>query len=407
MSLLPSRRLGRTGTSAGVKGMADLAILTNARAADQRSMIGYGELLLEAARGSGYNVTEFRGTSLLSRLLSGRVGGRPIAKFLGNLDRFGATPLALAGRRAALVHVVDPGNVLYLDVIRHRASIVTVHDVIPYLCADGRLGGFRPTLSGRRLMAGILSRLKRVDRIVCVSDNTRRDLLSLVELDPARVVTIPNAVFQPMRPATPEECAAVRAGFGLPARGAIILHVGSNSFYKNRPMVLEVFVRLAPLHPESVLLFVGPQSPDLLEHAGALGLAERVHFAERAERAEMAALYSAASVLLFPSLYEGFGYPVIEAQLCGTPVVCSTAGSLAEVGRKAVLTADPHDVDALASAVDQVLSNPEVRGHLRRAGVVNAGRFTLECWREAHDRLYHSALGSEPAARMVGEGETR
>jgi glycosyltransferase involved in cell wall biosynthesis len=381
--------------------MADIGILTNARAADQRSMIGYGELLLEAARGAGYNVTEFRGTSLLSRLMPGRVGGRPIAKLLGNLDRFGVTPLALAGRRAAIVHVVDPGNVPYLNVIRHRASIVTVHDVIPYLCAEGRLEGFRPTPSGRRLMATILSRLKRVDRIVCVSDNTRRDLLSLVELDPGRVVTIPNAVFQPMRPATQEECAAVRARFGLPADGAIILHVGSISFYKNRPMVLEVFARLAPMHPEGVLLFVGPRSPDLVERARALGLAGRVHFAERAESTEMAALYSAASVLLFPSLYEGFGYPVLEAQLCGTPVVCSNAGSLAEVGGSAVMTAEPRDVNALALAVDKVLADPEVREHLRRAGMVNARRFGIECWRKAHDHVYGSVMASENVVDLV------
>lgn len=366
-------------------------------------MIGYGELLLETAREAGYDVAEFRGTSLMSRMLAGRAAGRPIAKLLGNLDRFGVTPLALAGRRAALVHVVDPGNVLYLDVIRHRASIVTVHDVIPYLCVAGRLEGFRPTASGRRLMAAILNRLKRVDRIVCVSDNTRRDLMSLVELDPARVVTIPNAVFQPMRPATARECVAVRARLGLPAGGAIILHVGSNSFYKNRRTVLDVFYRLAPRHLEAVLLFVGPRSSDLVERAAAFGISQRVHFAEFVEQADMAAIYSAVSVLLFPSLYEGFGYPVLEAQLCGTPVVCSTAGSLAEVGDNAVLMADPHDGNALALAVDQVLSNPEVRGHLRRAGVVNAERFRLECWREAHNRLYRSVMASETAVHLLQE----
>lgn len=381
--------------------MADLAILTNARAADQRSMIGYGELLLENARRAGYDVTEFRSVSLMSRLLPGRVGDRPIAKLFGNLDRFGATPLALAGRRAEIVHVVDPGNVLYLDVIRHRVSIVTVHDFIPYLCVVGRLEGFRPTASGRRLMAAILRRLKRVDRIVCVSDSTRRDLLSLVELDSARVVTIPNAVFQPMRPATPEECRAVRARLGLPARGTIILHVGSNSFYKNRRMVLEVFARVAPLHPDGVLLFVGPRSPDLVELAAALGLAGRIHFAERADRADMAAIYSAASILLFPSLYEGFGYPVLEAQLCRTPVVCSNAGSLAEVGGDAVMTAEPRDVNALALAVDKILADPEVREHLRRAGMVNARRFGIECWRKAHDHVYGSVMASENVVDLV------
>ena len=386
---------------------ADLAILTNARAADQRSMIGYGELLLKAARRSGYEVTEFRSASLLSRMAPGSVAGRPFAKLLGNLDRFIVSPLALAGRRADIVHVVDPGNIPYLDVVRHRASVVTVHDVIPYLCAAEHLDGFRPTANGRRLMAAILRRLKRVDRVVCVSENTRRDLLSLIELDPARVVTIPNAVFQPMRPVTDEECSAVRERLGLPPDGPIILHVGSNSFYKNRATVLEVFARVAARHPRALLLFVGPRSADLVARTAALGLEKDVHFAERADRADMAAIYSAASVLLFPSFYEGFGYPVLEAQLCGTPVVCSNAGSLAEVGGDAVMMANPRDTEALALSLDRLLKDSRLREHLRRAGMVNARRFELECWRESHDRLYRLLSVSRPAVPLVGEEGTQ
>jgi glycosyltransferase involved in cell wall biosynthesis len=238
-----------------------------------------------------------------------------------------------------------------------------------------------------------------------VSENTRRDLLSLVELEPARVVTIPNAVFQPMRPVMDEECSAVRARLGLPAHGPIILHVGSNSFYKNRMTILEVFARVAARHPGALLLFVGPRSTDLVARTAALGLEKSVHFAERADRANMAAIYSAASVLLFPSLYEGFGYPVLEAQLCGTPVVCSNAGSLVEVGGDAVMTASPRDTEGLALSVDCLLKDPQLRERLGRTGMVNARRFELQCWRESHDRLYR--LLSDPRRTVQLDGERR
>ena len=124
-----------------------LAILTNARAADQRSMIGYGELLLGAARASGREAVEVRPVSALGAALPAEMKGG-LRKVAGNLDRFGLSPLAMLGRRAEVVHVVDPGNAVYLPLIRHRRSIVTVHDMIPYLARDGRLQGWQPTRTG-------------------------------------------------------------------------------------------------------------------------------------------------------------------------------------------------------------------------------------------------------------------
>src|SRR6056297_3647932 len=121
-----------------------IAILTNARAADQRSMIGYGEMVLEAAVQSGHEVVEFRPASLLGRLLLERIGGLS-RKLANNLDRFLVTPLKHAGKKAIIVHVVDPSNAVYLQLIRHKRSIVTVHDMIPYLARDGRLQCWQPT----------------------------------------------------------------------------------------------------------------------------------------------------------------------------------------------------------------------------------------------------------------------
>jgi glycosyltransferase involved in cell wall biosynthesis len=368
--------------------MPDLAILTNAIAPDQRSMIGYGELLLDNARNAGLDVTEFRAMSPLGRIAASWPGNTALTKLAANIDRFATAPFAFAGRRADIVHVVDPGNVPYLDVIRHRASIVTVHDVIPYLCVAGRLDGFRPSRTGRWLMRRILKRLERVDRIVCVSDCTRRDLLSLAPIDPGRVEVIPNAVFQPMHRATEAECRALRTRLGLPAQGPIVLHVGSNIFYKNRAGVVDVFARIAPMIPDAALLFVGPRTPDLMARLAAAGIADRVHFALAVPREDMATVYSMASVLLFPSLYEGFGYPVLEAQLCGTPVVCSRTGALAETGAAGAMLHDPGDATSMAISVAELLLNKLAATALVAAGKRNALQFTVSEWRRLHARLY-------------------
>lgn len=309
--------------------MTSIIILTNARAAKQWSMIGYGEMLIEAARQSGCEVVECCATSFFGRLLPDTVDGW-LRKFANNLDRFFVTPVMLAGRRADIVHVVDPGNAVYLPLIRHRRSIVTVHDMIPYLARDGRLPGWQPTRTGRWLMNRITSRLAKVDRIVCVSHATKRDLLAYVDVPEDRVSVVPNAVFQPMEPASREACTDLRARLGLPEEAPLILHVGRNH-YKNREMVLEVAAKIREERPDVGLVMVGALTPALDAQVDAMGLNNALHVLDNVSPEDMAILYTTASVLLFPSHYEGYGLPVLEAQMCGTPVVCSDRGALPEV----------------------------------------------------------------------------
>ncbi len=366
---------------------AELAIVTNARAAGQQSMIGYGDLVLDTAHRSGARVAEWRALSALSARW-GRVGGVPAAgKALGDTDRFVLTPLALAGRRATLAHVVDPGNVIYLAVTRHERAVCTVHDMIPHLAEAGRLDGFRPSRSGRRLMGAIRSRLTKVDRIACVSEATRRDLLTFVDIDPARVSVIPNAVFQPLHAASTADCAAVRRRLALDPHAPVVLHLGRN-FYKNHAGVLDVFQQLARARRDVILVMVTPLSPPLAAAIRERGLEGRVHVVSGVARSDMAALYTTAGGLLFPSLYEGFGYPVLEAQLAGTPVVCSNAGALAEVAGDGARVFHPHDVAGMAAALGQVLEDGEARATLVEAGRRNAARFSRERWVAQHEALW-------------------
>ncbi|MFP4360178.1 MAG: glycosyltransferase family 4 protein [Alphaproteobacteria bacterium] len=375
--------------------MADIAVVTNAPASGQRSMLGYGALVLDAARRSGAGVTEWRGVSALSARLAGRTGPR-VGKLTGDVERFGLTPLRLAGRRADIVHVVDPGNAIYLDVVRARRTVVTVHDMIPYLAAAGRLDGFRPSRAGRRLMRAILTRLGRADRVVAVSEATRRDVLALAEPAPERVVTIPNAVFQDLAPADPAACRALRCRLGLDAGARVVLHIGRN-FYKNHAMVLEVFARLARHRSDLVLVFVMPRTAALDAAIRRHGLEARVRVVPYVADGDMAALYTTARLLLFPSLYEGFGYPVLEAQLCDTPVVCSNGGALADVAGDGARVFEPEDAAGMAAAAAELLDDPGAAAALVARGRANAARFDRATWFAQHEALWRD-LGLTSAA---------
>ena len=222
--------------------------------------------------------------------------------------------------------------------------------MIPYLARDGKLPGWRPSRTGRWLLNRILAQLARVDQIVYVSEATKRDLLAYVDLPEDRVHVIHNAVFQPMAPASPDACANLRRRLGLAAEAPLVLHVGRD-FYKNRPAVLEVFAHVRKKQPAAILVLVGALEPALRARAVRLGIVEALHVLDFVPREEMAALYSAATVLLFPSLYEGFGLPVLEARLCGTPIVCSDAGALTEAATDQTVTIAADDIRALSEAV--------------------------------------------------------
>lgn len=361
--------------------MATVAILTNARAADQRSMIGYGELLLDAAHQSAHKIVEFRPSSFLGDLLPARIKGAP-RKLANNIDRFVLTPLQFLAKRADIIHVVDPGNAVYLPLIRHNHSIVTVHDLIPYLARDGKIPGFAGTLTGRWLMKRILARLAKVDHIVCVSRSTQRDLQAYVEIPDDRVSVIHNAVFQPMVPASVAACADYRKRAGLPSKAPLILHVGRN-FYKNRQTVIEVAARVRAGQSDVHLVMVGALTPGQQAQAERLSLQEALHVLPYVDREDMATLYSTASVLLFPSYYEGFGLPVLEAQMCGTPVVCSDAGALPEVGANCY-TFPPSDIAGFTDQVSKIISQPPGNN----PPVPDLSQFSSKTWCKLNVGLY-------------------
>jgi glycosyltransferase involved in cell wall biosynthesis len=264
--------------------------------------------------------------------------------------------------------------------------VVTCHD---FLAVRGGLGEETDTpasATGRWLQRWILTGLRQANVLVCVSQATCDDAQKLVpcgEKQPAFQV-IPLGLSYPYRKLDRVEARA-RLQIKLP----FVLHVGSNLRRKNREGILRIFARCQ--HEwNGQLVFVGEKLNDTLTaQANALGLANRIVQLGNRESAELEVLYNCATALLFPSRFEGFGWPIIEAQACGCPVLCSSAGPMAEIAGEGALVHPPEDEEGFARDLLR-LTDPSENALWSTKALENAQRFTTPRMIAAYVDLYRS-----------------
>jgi glycosyltransferase involved in cell wall biosynthesis len=282
---------------------------------------------------------------------------------------------------AALVHVQ------YFVAPRLPAPcVVTVHDLS--FTRRPELFGLRDRL----LLGGLVpSSVRRARHVIAVSEFTRGDLIDRYGLDPSRVTAVRNGVAARFRP-DPEAAALAREQFGL--ERPFVLFVGALQPRKNAVLLLDAFARLRD-HPELDLVLAGGDRGGLAavrERAQRLGLGPRMRLLGHVPEAALPGLYGAAELLAFPSLYEGFGLPALEAMACGTPVCASSTTGLGEAVGDSGLTFDPSSVEELAVAIDLLLEDDALRASLRAAGLARAARFTWRRSAEATAAVYRAAL---------------
>jgi glycosyltransferase involved in cell wall biosynthesis len=285
---------------------------------------------------------------------------------------------------ADVVHVLDASSGMTAGLRLGGPMVATVHDLIPLLQLRGRLaGGARPSLLARRVIGRTTLDLARAKRVVADSRRTAEDVIELARVDPARVTTIPL----PVAPVFLDGLST-----RPPLEPRLILHVGSGGFYKNSMGVLRIFGRVQQRISVRLKL-VGASPTEEMKHLiGQLGLEGRIDVYPSATDAELASFYRQASLLLMPSLYEGFGWPALEAMACGCPVVCSTAGSLSDVVGDAALTASAGDEDRLAEHAIAILSNSDLAQRLSDRGRARARGFGLEEMGRRLVEVYHAAV---------------
>jgi glycosyltransferase involved in cell wall biosynthesis len=262
---------------------------------------------------------------------------------------------------------------------RTRRLVITVHDM-----AFRRFPETAP-LATRRWLARLDRAVRRAAEIVVPSDATRRDVLELSDADGDRVTVIPHGIdHEVFRPAGPEEVERVRRRYGID--GPYFLFVGGLEPRKNLPALLRAYASL-PTDVRPRLVLAGASVPWNPEGRTALA-SELSRLPGDARSAviltgyvsdpDRAPLYTGAEALAFPSLYEGFGFPVLEAMACGTPVVTSAVSSLPEVAGDDAVLVDPNDVEAIAGGLRRVLEDASLAERLRRAGPRRAARWRWE-----------------------------
>ena len=255
------------------------------------------------------------------------------------------------------------------------ASYVVVHD----------LAYFRPELNAYRRLDTLYMRafippsMRRAHGVFAVSENTKQDIVHYTGCDPTKITVTYEAADKCYRHIDDTDCLRLaREKYDLPAR--FVLYTGSLSPRKNLVRLLEAFARLREKTSHRLVLTGSKSWKDESVHK----TMDRLHLGDRivrlgyVEEEDMPALYNLASVYVYPSLYEGFGLPVLEAMQCGCPVVASNATSIPEVAGDAAILIDPYDVGAMAEAIHAVLADAQMREGLIAAGYRRATQFS---WR--------------------------
>jgi glycosyltransferase involved in cell wall biosynthesis len=290
-----------------------------------------------------------------------------------------ALPRALRRDRCDLVHVqyiVPP--------VCPVPIITTVHDI-----SFRRHPRWFPAKHALLLNLLIPLAIAQAERVITCSEHTRREILALYGTDERKVIVTPYAadpIYQPM----PVEVArqAVRERFNV--RHPYILAVGVLQPRKNLPRLVEAYARIAREVPQHLVL-VGKEGwafEGLRRRVAGSGVASRIHFTGYVPDADLPALYAAADLFVYPSLYEGFGFPPLEAMACGTPVVTSNNTSLPEVVGDAALTVDPRNTAQLAATMAEVLTSAERRGELIERGLARAAQFSWDRTARETIRVY-------------------
>jgi glycosyltransferase involved in cell wall biosynthesis len=346
-------------------------LVNSIAALTEKSAKPYFHLFVAAARCSelplpGSNF-EWRSTRLSERWLA-RLWYRlrlplPVQHWLGSLDLFHAPDFILPP--------VRPGT----------PTIVTIHDLSFVREPDSTMPGMSVHLN-----KWVPHSVKRADRVIAVSEATRRDLIEFYQTPPAKISVIYHGVSPEFRPVQEKErLLAVRYKYGLDQR-PFILSVGTIQPRKNYQRLVQAF---ASINQPLSLVIAGSEGwncDDVYREVEKLGLADRVYFPGFVAEEDLPVLLSAATLFGYPSLYEGFGLPVLEAMACGTPIVAANQSSLPEVVGDAGLTVDPTDVAALATAITRLLDDPSLRERLSAAGLAQAAKFT---WPTMAAKLLH------------------
>ena len=346
---------------------------------DSRSMPRYARELFAALSGFAANGRISIERPVPRRYLSRMLDGPQARRIDSAWSRYVAYPRSLRRRKAGVFHILDHGYAQLIRSLDPDRTVVTCHDLIPLLAAESVIPIDVPPIVVRTFKLRV-AHLARAHTVIAVSDATRATLERYTSVRSNRIVVVPQGVNSTFRFAA-NRTTTQRASAGLAKASAVVLQVASgdrHKRYKNTPVLLHAFAELRSRLTGVVLVRIGaPFHPDEAELARKLGICDAIRRPPGVDddRA-LAEWYNAADVLVFPSLWEGFGWPPLEAMACGTPVVASNIPAIAEVVGDAGLLVPADDPSAVAQAAERVLTDAALAASLRQKGLERARQFT-------------------------------
>ncbi|PLZ99565.1 mannosyltransferase [Fischerella thermalis CCMEE 5268] len=303
-----------------------------------------------------------------------------LKKWLGYIDKLILFPFQLqkAASWADVVHICDHGNAIYTKYLQKIPHLVTCHDLFAIRAGLGEFPEHKTGWTGKKLQQMMLKGLNQAQMVVCVSEQTKNDLLRLSSVSENSISVISMGLNYPYAPMQTTEAKKILASLGVPANSNFILHVGANHWYKNRIGVLSIFYELM-LRLEKTnfyLVMVGkPFTDEMHQLIKKYNMTEKVIELVAVDNEHLQALYSSATALLFPSLHEGFGWPIIEAQACGCAVFTSNRPPMNIVGGEAAIYIDPKNPQAAAEKIIYYLPNLE---NFKTKSLINSQKFRTE-----------------------------
>lgn len=383
------------------------------------SMDRFAAMIAEGMRERGHDTQLWTPPAVLVRL-SARPGLR---KWLGYIDQYLIFP-ALAWWRlrresaGALVVLTDQSLGMWMWLLHRRPHVIHCHDFIAQRTAAGEFPGRSLSRSGRIYQSLIMRGIALGRNFVAVSEKTAQDLLRLHPAPAPQVRVVHNGLNYPFRPLSPD--VAIRrlhAASVDDIRSGMLVHIGGNQWYKNREGVLALYqayceaVSRESGSPRQLWMIGSGPTPAMRELAdSAERLGGRVRFLHGMSTAAVHAVYALAAVLVFPSLEEGFGWPVIEAMACGVPVLTTARAPMQEIGGGLALLMEPM-VPGQAQAwarrnvgmLLDLLSWPEAkRGQLSADSLAWARHFSADRALDQYEAIYRIALAPEPAGAAAG-----
>jgi glycosyltransferase involved in cell wall biosynthesis len=324
-----------------------------------------------------------------------RYAGGFVTKWLAYIDKFILFPWRLRNKlkiAPALVHICDHSNAMYARRIRGIPVVITCHDLLAVRGALGEPTDCPASLTGKLLQRWIVAGLRTATVVACVSKATLEDARRLVARKDGspKLELISLALSYPYGQLSADEASKRLARSSLlPPNTPFVLHVGSNLRRKNREGVLRIFARCQEQW-NGLLVFAGePLSGTLRSLGRQLGILDRIVEVPHATSELLESLYRCATALLFPSRFEGFGWPIIEAQACACPVICSDCAPLPEVAGDAGLIHPVGDEEAFAAEIVR-LTDPEERARWSEKSLRNAQRFSTERMIAEYISAYHN-----------------